>query len=167
MVDEDDDLGAILARIKEQEESEKFALRLQDEWNQSSGSSDPVPCDESDEALARRLTEEWADQVDDDMDPISGPSKLVERDKSIDDFVEISKPVGAQTRSSRRAQPSRHRSRTYSEGGTPDTKLSEFRGFFTANKECTNCNKAVKSPRGHVRGYSTSLLSLQIVLILE
>jgi hypothetical protein len=158
-IDEDEDLDAILARIKEQEESEKLALKLQDEWNHSSGSGDIVLSDEpaeSDEALARRLAKEWGNQVDGDIDPIPGPSNIAERDQGFDDIVEISKPVGPQTRPSELTRPSYSRSKTYStlaEGGTPDTKLSQFRDLFTANKKCTKCGKAVKSPRGHVREY--------------
>ena len=150
VVDENGDLDAVLAQITEQEESEKLALRLQDQWNHSSGSGDNGPSgnnSESDEALARRLAEEWA-QEDVEVSPIPGLSKLAERDHITDDFVEISKSVGDRTHS-------QHGFRAYSssiEGGTPDTRLSEFRDFFTANKECTKCGKAVKSPRGHVRG---------------
>ena len=143
VIDEDDDLDTVLAQITEQEESEKLALRLQHEWNYSSGSGDNVSSDnitESDEALARRLAEEWADQ-DDEVSPIPGPSRLAERGKNTDDIIDHAH--------------SQHSFRSYScsmEGGTPDLKLSEFRGFFTANKQCTKCGKAVKSPRGYVRG---------------
>ncbi|KAF8240745.1 hypothetical protein L208DRAFT_1383663 [Tricholoma matsutake] len=155
VIDEDDDLDEILAQIKEQEESEKLALILQDEWNHPPASGDVVSSGsttESDEALARRLAEEWGEQLDDDGDTTIGPSKLVERDQNSN----AEKPgvqTGVQTGSSKPAQSSHCRSRTYStstEGGTPDTKLSEFRDLFTTNRECTKCGKVVKSPRGHV-----------------
>ncbi|EKM61580.1 uncharacterized protein PHACADRAFT_204748 [Phanerochaete carnosa HHB-10118-sp] len=70
---DDDDLEAILAKIKQQEESEAQAKRLQTEWasNNQAPQAGPsrldepvpiadVPIAETDEALARRLQEEWA-----------------------------------------------------------------------------------------------------------
>jgi hypothetical protein len=144
IVDEDNDLEAILAQIKEQEESERLAKRVQDQWNNSPADVVDETTD-SDEALARRLAKEWASQVDADGDPIAGPSHLPDNGKGSDGFVGISTPAG----------PSRQQSRAFSsslEEDTPDTKLSGFRDFFTAKKKCTNCGKLVKSPRGHVRG---------------
>lgn len=60
----EDDLETILARINEQEESERLAKALHGEWNQPSGSLCPHGSGgaanlEDDEALARRLAKEW------------------------------------------------------------------------------------------------------------
>jgi len=156
---EDNELDAILAQIKEQEESEQLAKRLQNEWNHSSGSGDVVSSDASDEALARRLAQEWAEQVDDDDEPVRGASRPMEGGRGSNDVVEIyesydAQPTDSESHSSDPTGPSHQSSSRYSTligGGTPDTTLLEFQDFFTANKECTKCGKAVKSPRGHVR----------------
>ena len=165
--DEDDDLADILAQIKQQEESEKLAASLQDSPNNSSGSGNVVFIDDtsSDEALARRLAKEWADQMDDDdANPIPGPSDVVQGLKSSDDIVETSQPV----RHSRPSMlpPSRNKIRhaTSSKGDTPDLMLSEFRDLFTANRECTQCGKVVKSPRGHVRRPPRFFCHFQVIL---
>src|SRR5882757_1208536 len=80
IVDEDNDLEVILAQIKEQEESEKLAKRVQDEWNHSPADVVDETTD-SDEALARRLAKEWTGEVDADGDPIAGPSHLPDNGK--------------------------------------------------------------------------------------
>ncbi|KAF8807941.1 hypothetical protein BYT27DRAFT_7242326 [Phlegmacium glaucopus] len=61
---ESDDLKAILAQIKAQEESERLAHRMQYEFDQpsTSGSKDTESHLEDDEAMAKRLAEEWAQE---------------------------------------------------------------------------------------------------------
>jgi len=134
--DDEDDLAAILAQIKQQEESERLAKELQGSWNDASGSKNPILIDEDDEALAKRLAREWADE-DEEME-ISAiqptPSSSYTASIPLQPSFEIDRP---------RKVPDHAKS--------PDKSLSAFRHLFTATRACSKCGKDVPSPRGHVR----------------
>jgi hypothetical protein len=86
--DDEEDLDAILAHIKEQEESEQLARRLQEEWNGTSSVEDPIVVDgnmENDEALARKLAQEW---TEDGGDQPSGSKRRQRRELKDDDVGE-------------------------------------------------------------------------------
>lgn len=137
--DDEDDLAAILAQIKQQEESERLAKELQGSWNDASGSKIPMLIDEDDEALAKRLAREWADEDEEieisSIQPaaIGMPSSSNAASISSQPSLEIHKPQKA----SDHAQ-------------SPDRSLIAFRQLFTTTRACSKCGKDVPSPRGHV-----------------
>lgn len=62
--EDEEDFDAILARIKEQEESEQLARKLQEEWNGTSSAGPSSVVNGStvnDEAMARELAQQWED----------------------------------------------------------------------------------------------------------
>ncbi|KAJ6623142.1 hypothetical protein B0H10DRAFT_2011350 [Mycena sp. CBHHK59/15] len=124
--DEDEELDAILARIKESEESEKLARQLQNEWAAGS-STGPDVIDledlEDDAAMARRLAAEWG----------------TEDDGKLPELTSRTKPG-----------PSRANYSCDADDIPPDEKLAQFRSFFTAERSCSKCGKLVRSPRGFV-----------------
>ena len=137
--DDEDNLAAILAQIKQQEESERLAKELQGSWNEASGSKNPILIDEDDEALAKRLAREWADEDEEieisSIQPaaIGGmPSSSYSIPSQL--LLEINKP---------RKAPDHAKS--------PDKSLIAFRHLFTATRACSKCGEDVPSPRGHVR----------------
>lgn len=63
--EDEEDFDAILARIKEQEESEQLARKLQEEWNGTSNAGpSAVKSTENDEAMARELAQQWEEDGD-------------------------------------------------------------------------------------------------------
>lgn len=130
-VDDDDDLDSILTRIKEQEQSERLAKQLQDEWNASASSSTDLNASdiESDAALAKRLSMEWNQAT---------PEVIEVEDHS---SPEASTPSWAPTR----------RERSIIDSQSPGEKLALFKDIYTAKRNCTKCGEPVTSPRGFVR----------------
>jgi baculoviral IAP repeat-containing protein 6 len=131
--DDEDDLEAILLRIKHQEESDgALARKLQDEWDGAASTSKAHPQNEvivieddleDDEAMAMRLSLQWERE-----------EKLSSRQPTLN-----GKPSDPSTSYIPADQDL-----------PPDEKLLQFRDFFTADRPCTKCEKSVKSPRGHV-----------------
>ncbi|KAJ7729238.1 hypothetical protein DFH07DRAFT_850323 [Mycena maculata] len=135
--DDEDDLEIILARIKESEESERLAKKLQSDWGSSSNreifdvDDDPL---EDDAAMARRLAAEWGQETGD-----SEASEIVPLD------VDAWEPPA----SSAKAGSSRTLS-SDADDVPPDQRSTEFRPVFIAERSCSKCGKPVKSPRGFV-----------------
>lgn len=139
----EEDLDSILARIKQQEDSEALARQFEAEWNDSAdvpkvgNGSDwqtdviVIPDDgeeESAEEMARRLAREWGGQ---------------------DSRIIPSQPES----SSSRLTPIMTKTRPSSFPGLdtpPDEKLLEYRDLFTQERSCPKCIKTVESPRGLV-----------------
>lgn len=167
--EDEEDFDAILARIKEQEESEQLARKLQEEWNGTSSAGPSAVVNrstENDEAMARELAQQWEDG---DYQPSS--SKILQTQGS--DNSVVGEPTTTQQFQGFKANLATHeldieslkpsgeveskiqlpKSSSYSipmEDDPPDQKLAEFRSLFTRTRECTKCHKDVKSPRGHV-----------------
>lgn len=140
---DDEDLQAILAVIKQQEESEALARQLQAEWaaNDQAPQAGPSRQDEliiieddilaeNDEALARRLQAEWSTE-----DAVAGPP------------ASGSDPA------------SQHQSRASSAtrglddptSSLPNARLRAYKGHFIGTRQCSKCQADVPSPRGYVR----------------
>lgn len=155
VIDYDDDLEAILAQIKQQEESEALARKLQEEWNNEpnlgersgthqGGPYSPITVEdettdvilENDEALARRLAFEW-DREDNTLaeNAVSGTLSAVQPTES------HGQPF-ADFKQKNKAPPSDE---------TPDIVLKRYRSFFVGARHCTNCGHDIPSPRGFVR----------------
>ncbi|KAJ6601347.1 hypothetical protein DFH09DRAFT_1127533 [Mycena vulgaris] len=131
--DSEDDMESILARIKESEQSEKLARKMQEDWGSS---IDPQIIDvDDDAALARRLAAEWGEENADAPEIVD---------------VDAWESPASTDPSNAKAGPSRTRSSSDADDVPPDQKLAEFRSFFTAERSCSNCGKPVKSPRGFV-----------------
>ncbi|KAH8094716.1 hypothetical protein BXZ70DRAFT_896654 [Cristinia sonorae] len=149
LLDDDESMESIMARIQEQERNEVLMRQLDKELNGSagpSGSTSQSTVDqaviafdgEDDEALARRLAAEWEqeDSIPMDVDPDSNeplPSNSdgATRDKSL-----------AST-----SQSSRHET-----GPRPSAEddLLSHRNLFVHTRRCTNCGADIDSPRGYV-----------------
>lgn len=123
-----DDLTEILARIKEQEESERLAKRLQDEWMEP----------EDDEALAKRLALEWEQEDKAASTGDAGFASGLKNCRETDDSLSI------------RASASTTHSSNTNDLTPPDDILRQFRPLFTQERPCSECGKLVASPRGHV-----------------
>ncbi|KAF7347410.1 UBIQUITIN-CONJUGAT-2 domain-containing protein [Mycena venus] len=150
--DDPDDLEAILALIKESEEKRNddaaMARRLAAEWGtepepvltSSKTAETVIDVDdiEDDAAMARRLAAEWGSE----LDPVQTSST-----ETVD--VGTREPP-IETSSKANASPSRTSSSSHEDNIPPDKSLAQFRPFFTAERNCTNCGKPVKSPRGFV-----------------
>ncbi|KAA1471451.1 hypothetical protein DENSPDRAFT_837440 [Dentipellis sp. KUC8613] len=150
--EEDDDLEAILARIREQEESEALARKLQDEWNDGPAQAGPslttaIDVDaqeEDDEALAIRLSLEEA--------------QASQRASSSRDSAPVASNSTPNGFGRRTPAPSRKRVsnplRATDSAGQfdepPDASLSQFRDMFIADRPCSKCGEVIKSPRGFV-----------------
>ncbi|KAF9567848.1 hypothetical protein CPC08DRAFT_626320 [Agrocybe pediades] len=140
--EEDEEMKSIMAQIAAQEESERLARKLQNQYDSSfasgSGSKD-APIDlEDDAALARMLADEWAkeDGASSDIEIVAGPSQPKpqinnHRRTSID--VPKSVPTKYQELRIR-----------------PEQALQRFKELFTGTKACSKCKAEVKSPRGCV-----------------
>ncbi|KAF8665441.1 hypothetical protein AX16_000460 [Volvariella volvacea WC 439] len=134
IVEDEDDMDVILARIKEQQDSEKLA-RLQEE--QGLGVAGPGVAPQSvssDEALARKLAREWGHEV-------------IEIDSDSDGVINIDDAVGDEHISAPNM-----RELITEEGNdiSPDQHLEQFRSIFTAVQPCRKCSKAIAAPRGFV-----------------
>jgi hypothetical protein len=150
-VDDEDDLAAIVARIKEQEESEALARQLQHVWNGANASTDAAgpngtnndlltddngEDDGSDEAMARRLALEW-ELEDQTIKNASTSSNSV-----------YNPPISLPSSAS--GEQSFSTCLLPDDDDPPDVKLLQFRDFFTGTRTCTKCKKPVESPRGEV-----------------
>ena len=163
ILDDDESLESIVARIEEQERSEALAKQLSREINEEGGPSHlPHPGgadddvialdDEDDEALARRLADEWAQE--DEM--------LVAEPLPADDNLDKGKhketsrsTTGATVRT---LVPVHLSADSSSEGGSAvEDNLQTHKEVFVLTRPCSKCGNDVISPRGYVR-CSTSLL---------
>lgn len=140
LVEDEDDLAAILALIKESEEKEK---RGQTSNSVEINDDDDI---EDDAAMARRLAAEWGTEPE----PVQTNSRTPE---TVD--VDTWEPPAEASSSKAQASPSRTCS-SQAYNISPDQSLAQFRSFFTAERNCTNCGKPVKSPRGFVRCFILS-----------
>lgn len=155
---DDDDLADILAQIKQHEESEALARKLQEEWNGESGSratgssssrsnsspvlaeEGPVDLKEDDEAFARRLAAQWAEE--DGVAPDDGPGPSTLRVSNVDVRTHNTTSIPVTTRLT--ADSDAHEA-------TPDEKLTQYRDVFVGSRNCTECGHELLSPRGYVR----------------
>lgn len=147
---DDEPLEVILARIKEQEQSEALAKRLQAQWHDdgpsSSGSAagtEPIVIDgdneflvDSDEALARRLAAEWAAE-----DAVAPPPAASSR-------LPLSASNGSSGSVPLPATPPAEES---SADAAPNIRLKACENLFLATRGCKKCKAAIASPRGYVR----------------
>ena len=150
----EEDLSDILARIKEQEDSEAFARQLEAEWNNVPSTSANVSKgsqvvhgverdvivipdneQEDDEEMARRLAREWGEQDGRNLPP-----------QSVSSSSSASRCVPPKRRSSTGLSPPEAEM-------PPDEKLHEYKPLFTQGRSCTKCTKMVESPRGQVCHY--------------
>jgi hypothetical protein len=166
--DEDDSVEIVLARIKEQEQSEALAKQLQDEWRREvltnnlnlpiasssrTQDDDVIMIDsgtEDDEAMARRLAKEWAQTGS------SSPSRSQETSKK--------QPCITSKGNSKGKSP--EKSSSVGQAHAPDEKLRECRGAFTADRECSKCGSLVQSPNGHV-GCCNTARAMALTLFLR
>jgi len=161
---ESDDLKAILAQIKAQEESERLVHRMQYEFDQpsTSGSKDTESRLEDDEAMAKRLAEEWAQEdestnlekrVDDfpmDVSDIEEVPGSHDASISSSSLLKGTRPL-TETRTSADSSNPQGSSKSYiSVPVRPDEGLTSFRHIFTNTRPCSKCGKDVQSPRGSV-----------------
>lgn len=128
---ESDELKAILAQIKAQEESERLVLRDLGQPS-SSGSKDAELHYEDDEAMAKRLAAEWAHEAESNNASASSSSLSKTRPLTMDS----SDPQGGKSYVSLPVRP--------------DEGLLSFRDIFTMTRPCSKCGKDVQSPRGCV-----------------
>ncbi|KAK7063792.1 hypothetical protein R3P38DRAFT_3164771 [Favolaschia claudopus] len=135
---DEDDLESILALIKESEEKERRAQNVAG----SSRSSELIDVDgevEDDAAMARRLAAEWGTL---EPEPTQPSAKNVSETVDVDDWKSPTTTSGTLAKS-----------RDFSETDhlPPDERLAEYRTLFTSERDCSNCGKPIKSPRGYVR----------------
>lgn len=140
--EEDDELKEILAQIKAQEASENLAKELQDEFAEDVDT--PM---EDDEALARRLAEEWAKEED-----AMEKTTLSSLRSSLPDGSSSSIPVPERDHSTDiDAATSKGKAKECKVTHTkPDEALATYRSTFTRSRKCSSCGDDVKSPRGCV-----------------
>jgi len=149
--EDDDDVGAILARITEQEERERRAHAS------APGPSNSIVVDdiEGDEALARRLAQEWGKEQHQPTPSRYNGATTHETQLTPDDEIEILEVRKVQDP---QTSPPPVTSSKFQEQrnifardlGPPDERLSDFQDFFAGNRNCSKCQKPVASPRGHV-----------------
>lgn len=165
LLDDEESMESIIARIQEQEQSEAFARQLNEELNGAPGPSslaheqeddqDVIALDgEDDEALARRLAQEWEqddDVMDVDAEGLPQPEHIVAPAPS-------PKGKNKEILSARSGTSSRTRSTGFNSPVTRnDTRSSAeddlvtHRNVFVQSRPCTNCGGDVVSPRGYVR----------------
>lgn len=163
ILDENESLESIVARIEEQERSEALAKQLSRQLNGEGGPSQPphpgvatddviALDDEDDEALARRLAEEWAQE-----DEMLVDEPLPAND--ISDKGKVKETLRSTTRATVRTPISvQHSAGSNSEAGCGvESSLQTHKEVFVLTRPCTKCGKDVVSPRGYVRCF-TSLL---------
>jgi hypothetical protein len=160
--DDEEDLASILEKIREQEESEALAKKLQQEFDGpqaaqvidlTQGDDDTLANNEigpstreDDEAMAQRLAREW-EVLDAAQAP---PTKPVEELKVRNEETLVS----TSSKSLRTQQPT-NESRSCAPAPmvnpvNPETDLSKHRDLFTRTKECTKCGNDVVPPRNLV-----------------
>ncbi|KAF4604796.1 hypothetical protein EYR40_003578 [Pleurotus pulmonarius] len=162
--DEDEDFQLILQQIKDQEESEALAKRLQEETastsliidneNADAGSSMGIvdhECHseelEDDEAMARRLAAEWATQ--DSFVNNTNHSQIPD-----------TRPTSAREGSLRIQKDAIYMI-------PPDEQLSEYKDLFTGERSCTSCGSKVRSPQGVVTFESSKALPTKLQYLLH
>ncbi|TCD71146.1 hypothetical protein EIP91_012094 [Steccherinum ochraceum] len=154
LLDDDEPLDSIMARIQEQERSEALARQLNEELN---GAGTPGPAQpsgstlqhqdedviarngEDDEALARRLAAEWDQEGQADVMDVDEPSSSASGSKG-------------KSRELPRLTGPDHSSPHIANGLHSSTEevLLQHRGVFTASRKCSKCGKDVDTPRGFV-----------------
>ena len=132
---ESDDLKAILAQIKAQEDDEAMARRLAAEWAEAESTNlengvDELPMDLSD-------IEEVGIPNDASASTSSISKKTGSLVKTRTGIMNSSDPLG---------------NKSYVSVPTPDEGLTPFRDLFTKTRPCSKCGKDVQSSRGCVSG---------------
>ncbi|KDQ63011.1 hypothetical protein JAAARDRAFT_363439 [Jaapia argillacea MUCL 33604] len=165
-VDSDPDgLAAILALIKQQEESEALAIKLHSELNDGAdvidltGQHYAVPSASTSNGASGSGSRGDAIDVDDEdvqMIDSPGPSSS-DRDPQASHAAREAPGVSGQNKESSLSSYSHPESTT-----PPDVILSEYRSTFTRTRKCTKCGGDVESPRGFV----SPLLILYFTLFL-
>lgn len=164
---DEDDLADILAQIQQHEESEALARKLQAEWDglpstdgETSGFGVDTPgqreqeslgsFEDDDEAFARRLAAQWAEE-----DGAAAQSPHLPSPSSLQAGKDIVRKIAA---TSSAPAP---RVGYQAEQDTQRELLQSYRGFFIGSKNCTECGHELLSPRGYVRslGYCTKLIT--------
>lgn len=151
VIDDDEpeeSLESILKRINEQEASEALARSLQGQPDtagpstHAGSSNSPLPTagapqvidlEEDDEALALRLSREWAEE--DAATPSAVSSSVVVPDLS------LSASSATLVRTAGDSEPL----------PTPDFKIREYNNLYVGSRPCTKCKANIISPRGYVR----------------
>lgn len=158
--DESDDLKAILAQIKAQEESER--LGLPNNLDQPSiPAKDTESTHEDDEAMARRLATEWAQEAEstniqkgvDELPMDLSDIEQVHPNGASASTSSISKGKGSltKTRTGFMDSPDPQGNNGFiSVPIRPDEGLMSFRDMFTKTRPCSKCGKDVQSSRGCV-----------------
>lgn len=187
--DDEDDLAEILAQIKQHEESEALARKLQEEWNQAAhvdyndhasddgpsmymDSSEGEDYDEDmhddledDEALARRLTEEWAaeDNAALQQSAAAGPlalgkyasvnSRSTNPDEAADEERESASATHKEVKMGKSSAVSTQAAQPVAtdDSDSASAKLMQYRDFFVGSRNCSVCEHELLSPRGYVR----------------
>lgn len=133
--DEDEELTRALELIRQQEESEKLAIRLQRGMDQETGTSFSV---ESDEAFARKLALGW-----EEMDAQTAPGRA-----SIASSSNYSCSIRSEQKESATATVTVPK---VNQELDPEEDLNQYRDLFIQTRNCTKCGVHVQSPRGTVR----------------
>lgn len=141
----EDDLDAIRKQVEDEQRLAKpqSASRLDDLIVIDDSDT------ESDEAMAQRLSKEWAT-----ADGVSVTGEGASTTIWTDVQARPSTKFRWNNALAKSLEPQSHTSYSIAhEGQSPSDLLSGFRGMFTVSRECSNCHKEVKSPRGHVSNY--------------
>ena len=109
---------------------------------------------EGDEALVRRLAQEWGEENQRTPSPRNGATTRktqLTHDDQIE-LLEVRNVRGPQTSLPPVASSAFQEQRNVftRDLGPPDERLSGFRDLFTGSRNCSNCQKPVAAPRGHV-----------------
>lgn len=148
---DDESLEVILAKIKEQEQSEALAKQLQARWasgGEPSSSShanhsetiiidddDDIMAD-NDEDLARRLAAKWAAEDEVAESQASSSQQLSFQSSGLASSSRSLVPMDVDEDS---------------DNGTPNTRFRAYENLFIATRQCTKCKTDITSPRGYVR----------------
>jgi len=142
----DDDLEVILARIKEQEESEALARRLQDEWNNVDDASTNASAQTSSAAIVK------GSDMDED-EALAIQLSLEELKKN--DYAGSVRQDSSRTSQHKNTAQTRQFHESSDDDNPPDVSLMSHRSLFTDDRPCANCGHLIPSPRGFV-GFSLS-----------
>lgn len=162
--DGEEDLDSILEKIRQQEESEALARKLQEEFDQppndrvrhltesigeTSQGHTKSPTIEDDEALARSLAHKW-NQLD-DSEPLSSTLEKTEYVSQFSNAMHggLDPPMFA----SQPAESFRSASGFLTLVTDPAQDLLRYRELFTQSRSCTKCKKSVASPRSQVNQF--------------
>jgi len=138
---EDDDLEVILARIKEQEESEALARRLQDEWNN---------VDDAFNASAQTSSAAFVKDSNMDEDEALAIQLSLEELKKNEHAGSVRQDSSRTSQHKNTAQ-TRQLHEFSDDDSPPDVSLMSHRSLFTGDRPCANCGHLISSPRGFVR----------------